>query len=488
MAGQETGRRGEGAVEPGRATSAEAPRTILDMATPFGRGVLQRKLLQRRARSANAGQADTDAGIEAAAATGTSGPSTTLPFADTIQGAFGRHDVSGIQAHVGGAATAGATAMGAEAFATGNHVAFAGTPSLHTAAHEAAHVLQQKAGVQLKGGVGQEGDACERHADAVADRVVAGRSAESLLDQLPGDTGASTAVQRKLSFGSKDDMAAKKTRPVDFADLDALWSRIADDKRLADIKDQAKALLTQWIASEASYDDPRMVSENRVYANEDELVQALAGEVGSAKNLAVEKDLARRTVSEGEVNTVLGVFLERLATFHKTNVDALQEGSKKTGRYAGWGYEKASIADALLAAPGDLKGRIAVIADYALTMRGDIKKLLGSWDYRVGAELDESRMTHHNPNEGAEWVQKARTASVPLSAGPSATTAQVLALAVAVGASDKEMEALAWALFALWNDMPMHKTGTHRFHEVMAVAVGYGVPYDTFQYSDPPKA
>jgi hypothetical protein len=40
-------------------------------------------------------------------------------------------------------------------YATGNHVAFKGAPNLHTAAHEAAHVVQQRGGVQLKGGVGQ---------------------------------------------------------------------------------------------------------------------------------------------------------------------------------------------------------------------------------------------------------------------------------------------------------------------------------------------
>jgi hypothetical protein len=35
----------------------------------------------------------------------------------------------------------------------GNHVAFASTLTLHTAAHEAAHVIQQQEGVQRKGGV-----------------------------------------------------------------------------------------------------------------------------------------------------------------------------------------------------------------------------------------------------------------------------------------------------------------------------------------------
>jgi hypothetical protein len=32
--------------------------------------------------------------------------------------------------------------------------------------------------------------------------------------------------------------------------------------------------------------------------------------------------------------------------------------------------------------------------------------------------------------------------------------------------------------------MPMHQSGTHRFHEVMAVAAGFGVPYDRLQYPE----
>jgi hypothetical protein len=51
--------------------------------------------------------------------------------------------------------------------------------------------------VQLKGGVGVVGDPYERHADAVADAVLAGRSAEPLLDASPGGArGGTPAVQR----------------------------------------------------------------------------------------------------------------------------------------------------------------------------------------------------------------------------------------------------------------------------------------------------
>lgn len=142
--------------------------------------------------------AGADAGaVHAAAEHGTSGSAGALPHLDTIQRAFGAHDVSGVKAHTDPAAAAGSRAMGAQAFATGDHVAFDGPPSLHTAAHEAAHVVQQRAGVHLKGGVGQSGDSHERHADAVADRVVSGESAQALLDQYaPG--GGGHGVQRAV--------------------------------------------------------------------------------------------------------------------------------------------------------------------------------------------------------------------------------------------------------------------------------------------------
>ena len=85
--------------------------------------------------------------------------------------------------------------MGAQAYATGNHVVFgAGGQSLRTAAHEAAHVVQQQKGVALSGGVGIVGDPLEQHADAVADCVVQRKSAESLLDEVSGHGGGS-AVQ-----------------------------------------------------------------------------------------------------------------------------------------------------------------------------------------------------------------------------------------------------------------------------------------------------
>ncbi len=118
---------------------------------------------------------------------GVAGPAQELPHRDAIQRSFGHHDVGGVRAHVAGPAAAATAAIGAPAYATGTDVAFAAPPDLRQAAHEAAHVVQQASGVHFDGGRGDTGDAHERHADAVADTVVRGGSAESLLDGGPGD-------------------------------------------------------------------------------------------------------------------------------------------------------------------------------------------------------------------------------------------------------------------------------------------------------------
>ena len=143
--------------------------------------------------------------ITAVAERGVAAAAAPLPHQTSIQAAFGHHDVAGIRAQVGGVGAEASRAIGASAYATGDRVAFADVPDLHTAAHEAAHVVQQRGGVQLKGGVGQDGDVYERHADQVADLVVAGRSAEAALDGGPAGAGGEPAVQRKMIFNTGTD-------------------------------------------------------------------------------------------------------------------------------------------------------------------------------------------------------------------------------------------------------------------------------------------
>lgn len=117
---------------------------------------------------------------------GASGGGGPLPYGDAIQRSFGRHDISGITAHSGDAAQQATESLGAHAYATGSDVVLGAGVNLHTVAHEAAHVVQQRSGVQLKGGVGAAGDRYEQHADRVADLVVKGASAEHVLNEFAG--------------------------------------------------------------------------------------------------------------------------------------------------------------------------------------------------------------------------------------------------------------------------------------------------------------
>ncbi|MCG8420274.1 MAG: DUF4157 domain-containing protein [Proteobacteria bacterium] len=54
-----------------------------------------------------------------------------LPHLAQIQRSFGQHDITGVRAHTDSRGNAAAKAMGAEAYATDNHIAFASSsPSL----------------------------------------------------------------------------------------------------------------------------------------------------------------------------------------------------------------------------------------------------------------------------------------------------------------------------------------------------------------------
>ncbi len=115
---------------------------------------------------------------------GVNTPTRQLPAIERVQPLFGHHNIRGIQAHLGPRATVSAYILHAMAYAQGNHVVFAGMPDLYTIAHEAAHVVQQRRHMQIAGGICQADDIYEQHADAVARLVMAGKSAEGLLDDF----------------------------------------------------------------------------------------------------------------------------------------------------------------------------------------------------------------------------------------------------------------------------------------------------------------
>lgn len=142
-----------------------------------------------------------------------------------MSGAFGQ-DFSNVQLHTDGGASRVCRSIGANAFATGNHVYFAGgkySPGSasgdHLLAHELTHTVQQSGGVVgrsiAKKGVtlGSPGDAYEVEADNVATAVVSalhsGRSGATdvakdddgtgIGSSLPTVSLAQAIIQRKVS-------------------------------------------------------------------------------------------------------------------------------------------------------------------------------------------------------------------------------------------------------------------------------------------------
>lgn len=146
---------------------------------------VQRKRVDESAPSSEA--------VQARASEGVAGGGGAVPFQAKMEDSFGT-SFAGVDSHVGGAAAESCEAMGAQAYATGNSVAFKKEPDEALVAHELTHVLQQRAGVQSKGD--GESPALEAEADAVGARVAAGGSVADIAAKYDGGAKAA-AVQRK---------------------------------------------------------------------------------------------------------------------------------------------------------------------------------------------------------------------------------------------------------------------------------------------------
>ncbi|MEZ4364373.1 MAG: DUF4157 domain-containing protein [Kofleriaceae bacterium] len=148
-------------------------------------------------RRSDGGAAPSDpAQVTALAEGGLGGGGGALPHRESLESGFGV-DLGGVRAHTDGAAAQACTAMGAEAFAYGDNVAFASaSPSRELVAHEVAHVIQQRSGAGPSSGVGQAGDSFEVEADHAAATVASGGRSQ-LADRYGGSSGGG-AVQRKV--------------------------------------------------------------------------------------------------------------------------------------------------------------------------------------------------------------------------------------------------------------------------------------------------
>ena len=135
--------------------------------------------------------------------------SRPLPHLPSIERSFGPdHDLSGVRAQVGGSASDWNARLGAAASTRGERIAFSTEPSVEEAAHEAAHVVQQRQGAHPPGGVSRAGDRWERQADAIALRVVRGEPAIDLLGRASaaGPIADAPVQTRLIAHGTVADV------------------------------------------------------------------------------------------------------------------------------------------------------------------------------------------------------------------------------------------------------------------------------------------
>jgi hypothetical protein len=146
-------------------------------------GTVSRDVQLKQKSISNYNMASAVQEIHSTAEHGLIGSEVPLPHLERIQRSFGGHVLEGVRAFIGGPAAEANKWLGSSAYATRESIAFKQSPDLHTAAHEAAHIVQQRSGLHLPGGIGQASDSYERNAVSVADAVVGGYSAEPLLEQ-----------------------------------------------------------------------------------------------------------------------------------------------------------------------------------------------------------------------------------------------------------------------------------------------------------------
>ena len=189
------------------------------------------------------------------AARGLQGPGRPLTHLDTLQRAFGHHDIRGMREHTGAVAGSALDALDAAGYTRGGRMALAGAPDLYTQAHEAAHGVQQAAlggRMALPGGIGVAGDGYEQQADAVAQAVLRGASAQPLLDRMvsgpvqvhAGPVGAAAPVQmrrRRRDSRARDDEAG--TGSSDTEEEGLVMTDVAEEQDIASAAGSGMELL-----------------------------------------------------------------------------------------------------------------------------------------------------------------------------------------------------------------------------------------------------
>ncbi len=419
--------------------------------------------------------------------------------------------------------------FGCLAFAAGNRLDVAPealemdqTAKCALAAHEIAHVLQQRAGrigATASSGVLHIDPALEREADALAalfvgpDTSAARRSAGRLLARsrkriAAGAARSAPCCQPVVSVGAE----TFRTRE----EFETIWSRV-EEQLLAwnfrsDERTRAAHLLYTWVVSPRQlrlHQARQFQAHDRRFRDVDRLARALLGRVRSAGAADIERRLAIRIDGSRRVRYMMRSFItdirDTILKFDSHEREYWQN-DRRTPRHLPY-YQTGAMRGTTVMEALEYYGQnnasvlhtAPLIADVSLRLRRLIPDGIPFCLPNQTARRDYSWGERFTVEEHDPWVYHARKAFVRLGAGPSATIANVMRLAIFVfnrlmperqGSNEvtnpgdvEMMTCVALALFAFWNiDFRKIVSENHTYHEVMVVVRAYidpaYVPYD----------
>jgi hypothetical protein len=254
-------------------------------------------------------------------------------------------------------------------------------------------------------------------------------------------------------------------------------------------------------------------AEFKIFNNYGEMTTALLGEIRSEPGFLYETALAKAVLRTPEIASDLRNLAHGIVRYWDQMQLWLHGPVSTTSRLLGystgdswlfrgsyWQYHRyMTPLTGLKAAPSNkISTNIAVLHD----MMEFIKKNATEshlhrtlqWTNQAGGQIDiEKREMRNNlgtVNEDFAVVREGRRLRYRMQAGPSYTVSQMLALADAADASPDERTALAYAIFAFWNQVYQKGcTPIHTYYEVMVAAANYGVQFNanhSFAANAPP--
>ncbi len=421
---------------------------------------------------------------------------------------------------------------GAVAFNHGSDLYFspqtynpASAEGLRLIGHELAHVVQQREGrVRTHGGCrGLWFDAgLEREADDWGARLAAGEA----LGRIDACAGGYRwdLLQATLKIHESGGVREFTTAEEAYA---AILANVRGGFRVffVHVKRDILPILREWITARGGDDkeawrrraeagERRHILEFQDYTN---LARAVMGEfLGGIALEEEETPLARQTLESRYVWANLDSLLEKINLKVGADSGAQLGDLKNTANPPGGPYQplyrkQGANIPKVLASPEayyfedkivtlhdvmnflQKKGLVSVPAERSQGSYFTIndlgypevqrRPLQGTADFRFNEKDASGGYRHFTLKENSGFVMAARVAGMPIWAGPSFTTGRLMQMCDWAGAGPNEFEAMAWGIFAFWNQCyPETSTWTHRFHAVMDMAANYGVHYVPFSY------